>query len=200
MLAVVSNKTIGEERNSAVRAVVRGLIEKSFEGDQAAAAKAFGVSPSLVSEFLSGKRGAGMKLLDGIAAYTGRPIDEIVRHRPAEEIRVEYDERYPNRARAIEKMRDVVSAEAIRRISTLALSSPRDPDVAWWVRRTLHEEDTLKLESEFPDAAAERRRRDDAKLAEWERDEEARKRGAEGPDKGPRLDQETPPPPKRPRR
>lgn len=41
------------------------------------ASRAFGVAQSMVSEFLAGGRGAGPKLINGIAEHTGRSIDDL---------------------------------------------------------------------------------------------------------------------------
>lgn len=97
MLQIVSSKTIGPDRNEAVRRFVREQIRDVFDGNQKAAAKAYGVTPSALSELLSDKRGAGMKLLDGIAKSTGKSVDEIVggpAHAP-QPVRTVYAERYP---------------------------------------------------------------------------------------------------------
>lgn len=75
---LVSNRDLGAERNDALRRAVRTLIERDFAGNQSAAAKAFGVSAAAISDLLSGKRGGGMKLIDGIRAYTGGSFDAVV--------------------------------------------------------------------------------------------------------------------------
>lgn len=77
MLAFVRNKAIDPARNEALRAFVASYIETELGGNRAAAAKAFDVAPSMISEFLAGTRGAGMKFLHGIAARTGKSIDEL---------------------------------------------------------------------------------------------------------------------------
>jgi hypothetical protein len=66
--------------------VVREIMARDFGGNLSATAKALGVTPAALHDFVvTEQRGAGMKLLDGIARYTKRSIDDLVGHR------VEYD-------------------------------------------------------------------------------------------------------------
>jgi hypothetical protein len=67
-----SPRKLQDERNDRLRVLVRQIIDKDFDGNQAAAAKALGVSGATIHDFLAGKRGAGNRLIDGITAYTGR--------------------------------------------------------------------------------------------------------------------------------
>lgn len=63
----MKNKSLSARQNKKGREALRVLINNLFPS-QAAAAKAFDVSPPAISDFLSGKRGAGPKLLMGVAA------------------------------------------------------------------------------------------------------------------------------------
>lgn len=76
-VATMSSKSLRPEQNERLRGIVRDLITKDFAGSATAAAKAMGVTQGLVSEFLSGGRGAGPKLIQGLADYTGRSIDDL---------------------------------------------------------------------------------------------------------------------------
>lgn len=73
----MNSKSLRDEQNERLRGIVRELVAKDFQGHATNAAKAFGVTQSLVSEFLGGGRGAGPKLVNGIASYTGRSIDDL---------------------------------------------------------------------------------------------------------------------------
>lgn len=73
----MKNKSLREDQNKRLRAIVRELVDGEFAGSATAAARAFGVAQSMVSEFLAGGRGAGPKLINGIAEYTGRSIDDL---------------------------------------------------------------------------------------------------------------------------
>lgn len=76
-MTTIRGKSLRDDQNERVRAIVRELVAKEFAGNATAAARALGVRQSLVSEFLSGARGAGPKLINGIAEHTGRSIDDL---------------------------------------------------------------------------------------------------------------------------
>ena len=58
-VAGMSTKSLRPDQNERLRGIMRDVIAKDFSGNATAAAKAFGVAQGLVSEFLSGGRGAG---------------------------------------------------------------------------------------------------------------------------------------------
>lgn len=76
-VAGMPSKSLRPEQNERLREIVRDLIAKDFKGSATAAAKALGVTQPLVSEFLSGGRGAGPKLIQALADITGRSIDDL---------------------------------------------------------------------------------------------------------------------------
>lgn len=59
------------ERNAAVRAFVEKRIADHYEGNRSAYAKASKLPASTVSELLNGGRGAGLRVVDRIAAEAG---------------------------------------------------------------------------------------------------------------------------------
>jgi hypothetical protein len=65
------------ERNAAVRAFVEKRIAEHYESNRSAYAKASGLSPSIVSELLNGGRGAGLRVVDRIAAEAGVSPDVV---------------------------------------------------------------------------------------------------------------------------
>jgi hypothetical protein len=77
----VHSKALKPEQNEALRRIVRKIIDEDFEGKVSVASKKLGVSHSLIFEFLDGRRGLGMKALEGISNYTGRSIDELLGRR-----------------------------------------------------------------------------------------------------------------------
>jgi transcriptional regulator with XRE-family HTH domain len=83
MLAAVAERALDEPRNEAVRAVVRDLMRDRYEGNLSATARAIGVSPSLLSELLSGRRGAGMRFVQKLSALTGRGVDGLIGGEPS---------------------------------------------------------------------------------------------------------------------
>jgi hypothetical protein len=87
----MKGKSLDPERNEAARGLAKRLVATDFEGNVNAAAKAFGVSQSMLYEFLDGKRGAGMKLLEGIATYRQCTLDEVIGRPLPEPTRTELD-------------------------------------------------------------------------------------------------------------
>ena len=141
-----------------------------------AAAKRIWVSQSLLQEFLYGGRGAGMKLLDAVSAYTGRSIEDLLgrsRDTPTPAREVVLDPRYPERSAAIAAVVALGATEDDAQRwadeAAVALDSEEDPERGWWVRRMLARRDeTRKLA---------------ASLAAQQADEAKRERG-EAPDMG----------------
>lgn len=68
----------GESRSEALRAIVRAISAADHGGVQRATAKALGVAPGSLNDFLNKRSGAGQQLQDGLVAYLQRPIEEIV--------------------------------------------------------------------------------------------------------------------------
>ncbi len=73
----VSEKSLEIQANEALRAAVRKIVKDQFSGDKTKAAKAIGISASMLSEFLKGTRGAGNKTLLKLAKFTGRSMDSL---------------------------------------------------------------------------------------------------------------------------
>jgi len=78
IVSAMRNKSLDPDTNAAVRSFVDGVVKEDFRGNTTAAARRFKVSQSMLYEFLGGKRGAGMKLLEGVASYTRQPLDVIL--------------------------------------------------------------------------------------------------------------------------
>lgn len=68
-------KSLPAEQNQRVQRLARDVVVGL--GSTTRAAKALGVSQPYLSQVLSGAHGAGMTLLDGLARYTGKSLDEI---------------------------------------------------------------------------------------------------------------------------
>lgn len=66
-------KTFGDDVNEQLRKLARSVLENHYDGNQSSLAGAMGVTPSFISEFLSGKRGAGLDLLRGLGKF--RPLE-----------------------------------------------------------------------------------------------------------------------------
>lgn len=104
-----------------------------------------GVSPTAVSDFRAGKRGAGYGVAKAIARLQGRSRDDMEREAlewwKARGGTVQNrDDPYPNRAAALEFLKNEVPAEVLARVREISLDVS-DPSRAWWVARILSEAD-----------------------------------------------------------
>ena len=77
MTVKTGGKSLSHEQNEHLRGILKKLVDEEFGGVDTRAAKALGVSQPLVSVFLNGGGGAGPKLIQAIADYTGRSIDDL---------------------------------------------------------------------------------------------------------------------------
>lgn len=70
--------TIGPERNDLLREIVKSIRDRQFKGNSSATSRALKLeSPGYLHEFLAGGKGAGMRVIEGLVAHTGRTIDQI---------------------------------------------------------------------------------------------------------------------------
>lgn len=130
-MAPKTTKSLSPAQNEHLREVLRELVAKDFNNNQSAAAKALGVTQSLVSEVLAGGRGVGPKFIQNLADYTGRTIDELYGRAPLPRIHSGMEvigrrHDWPAvRAEAVKKARTVTAVD-IDRVGDVALSQPPD--------------------------------------------------------------------------
>lgn len=122
-----ANKSLPADRNEALRAEVAALIRQDFGGVMSAAARAFSVTPAALSEFLKGSRGAGPKLLNGIADYTGRSTDDLYGRPPLVRevlgyLKVRAHTQWKERSEEAKAKARTVTPEQIERSGDVALS------------------------------------------------------------------------------
>lgn len=135
-----TTKALPPERNEHLRGEVRALIEKEFRGNESAAARAFGVSGSMLSEFLRGLRGAGPKLLNGVADYTGRSTDDLYGRPPLVRetsgyVKVRSHAQWTDRSTEAKAKSRTAKPEQIERIGDVALSKlPTELTVEFLIR------------------------------------------------------------------
>lgn len=74
-----AGKSLTPEHNKRLREIVLKLLAEDFGGNQTRAAQALGVTQAYLSQFVDPTRnhGAGPKLINGLAAYTGRSLDDL---------------------------------------------------------------------------------------------------------------------------
>ena len=134
-------KSLSPGANEAARAVVRELVVREFAGNVKAAAKAIGVSQSLLHEFLEGIRGAGMHTLEALSKYTGKPIDVIVGHAPAamDDSALGRDVDYPARFAELEAWNSRATrpfaADVFDELPTVSFGMRRGPLTVEFLRR-----------------------------------------------------------------
>lgn len=63
-------KAFDDETNEALRGLARKLMAERAEGKNVRLAELLQVSPAFISEFLSGKRGAGLETLSGLGRFS----------------------------------------------------------------------------------------------------------------------------------
>jgi len=78
----MGNKSVGAKKNDAARRYVDQLVKDDFGGNVSKTAEAIGISQSMLYDFLHGKRGAGMTLLEGVAQYRRVSIDVVLGNVP----------------------------------------------------------------------------------------------------------------------
>jgi hypothetical protein len=149
-------KALREEENEAVRAFVRNIIRDRFDGNQSAAAKKWGVTQPMISDLLSRKRGAGMKLLSAVSTYSGISIDQILGKAPLPELIVELQDRYPNRVEAARFARaSGVEEEAVQVVLSYELKSDDDPSPMWWLDQMRAEASRMRFARLTPEKTPE---------------------------------------------
>lgn len=81
-MATMGSKALDPHVNDQIRSIVRELRDREFDGNAKAFAKRLGVSQPAISDFLSGKRGAGVAFIRKLALYTGRSTDDLLGTEP----------------------------------------------------------------------------------------------------------------------
>lgn len=140
----------------------------------AALARLVKVSKQTVGDIRKGGRNVGTNTAMKIAEWLGVSWEQFKsdatraykERGPGRELHVEREERYPNRKRALDLVRDEFDPEAVRRVESLDLHSARDPSPREWIERLEIEERNVKWEREHPDELAARRAADAARLRE----------------------------------
>jgi hypothetical protein len=75
---VARTKALLAGENEHARAFLRQIVRDEFKDVESRAAKAIGISQSMLHEFLSGTRGAGNVVLTAIANYAGVTVDAVL--------------------------------------------------------------------------------------------------------------------------
>ena len=78
LVRMPSDRALPPKQNEELRRRLRELIATKYDGTLTHAAKALGVSHATLSDVISGKRGVGQKLMNGMANVTGAPVDVLL--------------------------------------------------------------------------------------------------------------------------
>lgn len=150
MTIMVHGKSLSQQQNDNARAFIKSVIDEDFEGKQTDAARKWQLSQSSISGFLSGIRGAGMKLLRAVSEYRGTTIDailggaEVAGAPSAKERRESRQARYPNQESAIDvwtsqRQREgdeqSVLESVVAEVRSMQLDSEGDLSPAEWMDR-----------------------------------------------------------------
>lgn len=151
----MATKALHPVQNEALRTFVRALLA-GHDNNQSELARRLGVKQGQVSEFLSGRKGAGLSLLGAISKYTGHSYDKLVSGdldnvlvagvatREESEWHRD-DERYPNRAKAIVAWRALGRDEAVvEQIRQLQMQRAADATAEDWFADMEREERAMR--------------------------------------------------------
>lgn len=124
---MLSKKSLDAARNDAARAYIRKVIADGFDGNVSRFAEAIDLSQTTLSDFLNGKRGAGLSLLDAVATYRAVSIDVVIGRAP------EPTESYPNKHYIRESIEYRDAPESVRHaFDALETDTERDQSVVAW--------------------------------------------------------------------
>lgn len=168
----------GKALPPAVNDYIRRRLQEWLAADptrkQAHLAAKLNVSAAHMTNVLKNGRGGGYSFEADVASLLGIGVEELRRRAAAEYREPEGaqsvpDDRYPNRARAVEFMRPWVSGEAVRQVLSINLQSPTDPDPKWWADQIENADRIVRMDLREPQRIAERDERaarDAAAMAE----------------------------------
>ncbi len=121
-----SRKSLDDERNEAVRAVVSAHVKERFDGNQTDAARAYGVKQPTLNDFLNRRSGAGVALLVGFARAAGVSLDSMLGLAPAS------GDAMPNRTRVMLSPEYTSASELVREaFASMEIDGEEGSVVAW---------------------------------------------------------------------
>lgn len=125
-MSPMKRKALDAARNGAVRAYLRRVVAEDFDGNASRAAKALDLSQPALSDLLSGKRGAGLSVIDAVAHLRHVSMDVVLGRAP------EPDHPYPNKFPVMASAEYASASEEVQ--ATFAELEPEGGDksvVAW---------------------------------------------------------------------
>lgn len=129
----MTTKSLPPEYNAAARAFLQRYVNAQHKGNGSEAAKRLGVSQSMISDVIGGRKGVGMKLLDALTRETRASVDEILG-------RVPIQPQMSPRDLALKYMGDAITPAAIeildREIEERQLDTSRWLPLRWGTEMT----------------------------------------------------------------
>lgn len=153
---VSSAKSLSPEEAERVRALLRRLVDEYGRGGQTKLAKRLDVGQQSISRVIRAEspEAPGVYIAKKLADALGLTFDAVVSGQsvPRQDSRVEYDERYPNRAVAVEMARKGgLSEHAIEGVQSMALKGADLEILEWFdLIRAEHRQQELGLPPRFP--------------------------------------------------
>ena len=139
-----------------------GWLEAHPESTKASLARDIGTSGAHITNITLHARGVGLEVEEAIARWMGVKVDDL-RERARSEFKdspgtptVQTEDRYRNRARALEFMVPESSPEARAMVLSVDLKSNADPPASWWVREIERAEQLVRMTHDRPDIAEAR--------------------------------------------
>lgn len=160
--------------------VVAALVPRYFK-DLTALHVGTGHAYSTVHDWSTGKADPRLDALEKIVevlAARGERVDLLDLLRSNDETRVEYNERYPNRAAVLALLGREADERAVKRVASIELAAHEDPSKLWWTQRLADEVARVKREDEHPEAIAKEKAESARELDEAEAEAVRRKQRA----------------------
>ena len=128
----MSAKSPQDERTEAIRSFLRRLIRDRYEGNASACASDVGISKSIVSDVLAGKRSLGVVNLASLADRCGVTIDEIVGRPTLSVSQIDKHPQWHDVLAAARRAHPEIDADYLEAVGAFALPGglPRRLDVA----------------------------------------------------------------------
>jgi hypothetical protein len=201
----MSGRGLPEYLNAYLREQMRAWIAAEPGRKQTHLARELEFTDAQVSAVLGEKRGAGWDMLGAVAKkLLGITRDELEARALAAwkerkpDTRVEYDERYPNKRKALAGLAAAgvaLHARTVRGIDTRIYHSTVDPPPEHWLKEILALEEKVRWEEAHPAEAAAEREREKARLEQLLAEENAKSQAAVDKIAGLRGPRDLDPPP-----
>lgn len=130
------------QRVDVLRAELDQMRLEHYGGNLTATARALGVTSAYLSDILKGKRGVGMKVIQGLSSLTGRSIDAVMGRGLGADSR----DPIPARAEAL-----AIVEEALRKVRAMPAQGTEGRGVEWWLLQVGFAQAQVRLASEQRD-------------------------------------------------